>query len=121
MPGHRANWDLQAITAWRLERLQHSEPSWPEGGSPAMEDYRQERARMAKLERLERENVLVRRVVIHTHLTRFASIIRKLGEQLQKAYGEDAGEMLSEAIDDAERELKHITNDRDSNTADPPF
>jgi hypothetical protein len=125
MPGAKGEWSLPDITAWRMEKLRRGEAAWTTGDSPALEEYRRERAKLARLERLERERQLVRREVIHQHLTRFASIIRQLGEQLQKAYGADAGEMLMDAMDDAERELAAISDCNDdgipaSGTGDDP-
>lgn len=120
MPGTKGAWSLPDITAWRMERLRRGEAAWTTGDSPALEEYRRERAMLARLERLEREGQLVRRDVIHQHLTRFASAIRQAGEQLQKAFGADAGEILAEAIDDAERELSRLDHDQQSDSESAP-
>jgi hypothetical protein len=89
------------------------------GDSPALEKYRQHRAELAELDVAERRRHLVRREVIHQHLTRFASIIRQAGHDLQKSFGSDAVEIISEAIDAAEYELSalHYGQTSDNTTA----
>ena len=73
--------------------------------SPALERYREERAAIARLDRLEREQVLVRRDEIRQGLGRIAAILRTAGETLQQQYGNDAADILNEALDDAERDI----------------
>jgi hypothetical protein len=73
--------------------------------SPALERYREERAAIARLDRLERERVLVRRDEIRQGLGRIAAILRTAGETLGQQYGNDAAEILNEALDDAERDI----------------
>jgi|GEM_PF-2091175 hypothetical protein len=80
-------------------------PGLPEGSSPALEAYRVERAAMAKLERLEREQALLPRDAVHDALARVANILRGAGETLQRSYGPEAQAALDEALDDAENEI----------------
>lgn len=74
-------------------------------GSPALERYREERAAIARLDRLEREGLLVPRDEIREVLGRVATILRGAGDALQRQYGPAALEILYEALDDAEREI----------------
>jgi hypothetical protein len=76
------------------------------GSSPALERYREERAALARLDRLERENVLLPRDQVREALGRIAAVLRAAGESLQRQYGGGAVELLHEAIDDAEREMQ---------------
>jgi len=73
--------------------------------TPALERYRDERAKLAKLDRLERERDLLKRHEVHEMLSRVASILRGAGEVLQREYGAQAHKILDEALDDAEREI----------------
>ncbi len=69
--------------------------------SPALERYREERAKLARLDRLEREQTLVSRDEIRQGLGQIAGILRTAGEVLQRQYGNGAVEILNEALDDA--------------------
>ncbi|MHB8974711.1 MAG: hypothetical protein ACYC3X_30710 [Pirellulaceae bacterium] len=75
-------------------------------GSPALERYREERAALARMDRLERERVLVRRGEVREGLGRIATIIREAGESLQRQYGPGAAEILFEAMDEGGREVE---------------
>jgi hypothetical protein len=75
-------------------------------GSPALERYREEKAAMARLDRLEREGELVRRDSAREALGRIAETLRAAGETLQRQFGPQAVEILYEALDDAEQEVR---------------
>ncbi len=77
-------------------------------GSPALERYREERALIAKLDRLEREGNLIPRDQVRQTLGRIASILRAAGDTLQRQFGEPAIEILYEALDDADREILRV-------------
>ena len=76
-----------------------------DSSSAALEDYRRERAKLARLERQEREGTLVQRDQVREGLGRIAAVLRVAGESLQRQYGAAAGQLLYEALDDAEREI----------------
>jgi hypothetical protein len=73
--------------------------------SPALERYREERAAIAKLDRLERERQLVRRDDVRMGLARVANILQTAGDLLAQHYGPGAAEIVTEALSDAEREV----------------
>lgn len=97
--------DFLAAHAHRLvaDELLQGDPA-----SPALERYREERAAIARLDRLEREKTLVRRHDLLDGLGRIAALIRGAGETLQKQFGPEAAQILHEAIDDAEREMARL-------------
>lgn len=74
--------------------------------SPALERYREERAELARLDRLERQRQLLPRDQLREALARIATIIRGAGDALQRQFGMPAVEILHEALDDAEREME---------------
>jgi hypothetical protein len=82
-------------------------------GSPALERYREERAAIARLDRLEREGLLVPRDEIRQVLGRVATILRGAGDALQRQFGPMALEILYEALDDAEREIDRSFGESD--------
>ncbi|QDT55931.1 hypothetical protein Pan44_39790 [Caulifigura coniformis] len=76
--------------------------------SPALERYREERAAMARLDRLEREGQLVARGDVREGLGRVAAILRAAGDGLLQQFGPEAAALLNESIDDAEREIERL-------------
>lgn len=79
--------------------------------SPALERYREERAAMARLDRLEREGQLVARGDVREGLGRVAAIIRAAGDGLLQQFGPEAVELLNESLSDAEREIERLFSD----------
>ncbi|MEZ6152365.1 MAG: hypothetical protein R3C09_19875 [Pirellulaceae bacterium] len=85
--------------------------------SPALERYREERALLARLQRLERETELLPRDLVRQSLAKTATLIRTAGESLQRQYGDGAAELLYEAIADAEAEIERFFAERHSDEA----
>ena len=77
------------------------------GDTPALERYRDERAKLAKLDRLEREGSLLPVEDVHEFLLLLQRIIRSLGESFQRNSMLEEFEMLEEALSDYERELRN--------------
>jgi hypothetical protein len=99
----RALHDFLAENALKLAR---DEDALMQGsGSPALERYREERAALARLDRLEREGTLIPRDVARESLGRIAAILRSAGDTLQQQFGGEAVSILYEALDDAQREM----------------
>ena len=79
--------------------------------SAALEDYRRERAKLARLDRLEREGSLTPRDTAREGLGRIAAILRTAGDTLQRLHGAGAGEILYEALNDADQEIERLFGD----------
>lgn len=79
--------------------------------SPALEQYRRQRARLAELDVAEREGKLISREKLHAAMAKFAGVIRQAGEVLQRQYGTDAHKVLDDALVDAMRNLDWIAGD----------
>lgn len=86
--------------------------------SPALERYREERALLARLQRLEREGELLPRDLVRVSLAKTATLIRTAGESLQRQYGDAAAELLYEAIADAEAEIERFFAERHADEAE---
>jgi hypothetical protein len=95
--------DFLADNAQKLAR--DDDPLMQGSGSPALERYREERATMVRLDRLAREGELLPRDEVREALGRIASIIRSAGDMLERHHGAGALDILTEALDDAQREL----------------
>jgi hypothetical protein len=99
----RALHDFLADNAVRLAR---DEDDLMQGAaSAALERYREERALLARLDRLEREGRLIPRDEARQALGRVAAMLRGVGDTLQRQCGAAALEILLETLDDVEREL----------------
>jgi hypothetical protein len=102
----RALHDFLAENAYKLAR--DDDPLMQGGGSPALEAYRQERAAMSRMDRLEREGRLVPRDLARETLGRVAATLRSAGDALQREFGPGAVEILNESLDDAQREMERF-------------
>lgn len=71
-----------------------------------MAAYRRERTALARLERQARERELIPRDEVVAMLGRIAAHYRAAGEALARAFGDDALDMLVEAITDSRREIR---------------
>jgi len=99
----RALHDFLADNAHKL--AQDDDALLQGAGSPALERYREERALIARLDRLEREGQLLPRDEVRVALGRIAAIIRGAGDTLQQQFGQTAADILLEALEDAGREI----------------
>jgi len=88
-------------------------------GSPALERYREERAALARLDRLEREGSLVPRDEVRQALGRVAAMLRSTGDTLQRQFGPAALEVFLEALDDVEREIQRSFTEATDALNDP--
>lgn len=84
-----------------------------DGEDPTVE-LRREKANLARLDRLERERVLLPRDMVHEGLARIAGVLRTAGEALQRQFGPEAHRILEEALDDAQREIDSLCGDIDA-------
>lgn len=97
--------DFLADNAIKLAKDEDELMQVAAGNSPALEEYRIEKAKLAKLDRLEREGSLLPRDKGREALGRIATILRNAGDALQRQFGAAAIDILHEALDDAQREI----------------
>ena len=105
----RALHDFLANNAAKLSR--DDDPLMSGSGSVALERYREERAAMARLDRMEREGSLLPRDDVREAMGRIAAMIRGAGEALQRHFGQAAADILLDSLDDAEREIARTFSD----------
>ncbi len=112
---------LHDFLADNAQRLAREEYELLQGGSsPALERYREERALLARLDRLERERRLLPRDEVREALGRIAVILRGAGDTLLREFGSAAAEVLHEALDDAEREIASFLGEPEEGRHDAP-
>lgn len=115
-PINRPPYHLDKIVQWlRKEgpwRIRTAGPDDPTGDplltggtSPALERYREQRARLAEMDVEAREKSLLPREKIREVFIRMSVLMRQAGEQLLRQYGEGAYRILEDAITNGEREL----------------
>jgi phage terminase Nu1 subunit (DNA packaging protein) len=100
-PGTPGAYDLDAIASWRVARNE-TDPLLKGPTSPYLEKYRREKFLLARLDRRERQGQLIARADVHTGLSIFAGLIRRAASTLQDKYGQDAYDILCDAMFDAE-------------------
>lgn len=88
--------------------------------TPALERLREEKAAIARIQRLQMEKQLVDRIEMRTCLGQIAGRIRQFGEQLQQAYGADALEWLNDVLDDCQRTVMGTLGMERLEEQDPP-
>lgn len=102
--------DFLAKNAQRL--AQEDEPLLRSAGmSPALERYREERARLAQLDRLERERELVPVREALVVVERAAGRLRTVVEALARQYGNEVATIFCDALDECQRMLREEWGD----------
>ncbi len=90
--------------AKRYERQQdEGDPLLSSGSSPALEKYREAKAKLAELDLQYREGKTIDRSEAHEVITEAARLIRGAGEDLQRRFGADAQDILDQAINEVDR------------------
>lgn len=123
-------YDVQKIVRWLVrERSLASPPKKADparapdeddvllalGSSPALERYREARARIAELQADEAEGTYVNVARMQAGLQRMAAILRDAGDRLQKRHGPDAKALLDEHLDAFEALIPEIFGGRADN------
>ena len=108
------SYDLRVVIAWREDQLKsESADLISDSSSPALERYREEKAALARMERLRQERNLLPLDQVRAGNVRLAGILRQAGEQLRRDFGPEAAGILHEALVDFEREANQALGDQD--------
>lgn len=113
-PGRGGHYPISEMVAWAKEHkwgaATHGDGEEDEllvgVQSPALERYREERAKTARLDRLEREGALIGVDKVQEGLDVLAGLLRNLGDSLQREHGLEAHRLYEEAMDDFERVIE---------------
>ena len=116
--GNAVRFDAAAVVAlWVELKVAEAEASAPGdsmlagGDSPALERYRLARAQLAERDLAERDQVLVRREAMFESLKRGALALRSAGENLTRRFGNDAGIIYNEAVDEFDAAMHRTFGD----------
>ena len=107
MPGGRNHWDLREIVAW----LRQEGGEWNPKKVSASTDLRDAQAKLTWLKVEQAKGTLVPRKHVQETFRQYAYALRTAGDLLQRTYGEDAREILIDALDEGERLLSAALDD----------
>jgi phage terminase Nu1 subunit (DNA packaging protein) len=125
-PGGKWRYDLSAIAAWRIEELtKRAAPAIDADAedlagdlSPALEEFRRHRARLAKVQADEAEQSVISRSAAREAFGRFANVFRRLGHVFKTRFPE-AHEMLDDAMIEAKNSIATLLEgDADAESSD---
>ena len=106
-------------TQWQAERKAgnrfNGTATDVEPAAPWLEKWREEKARLARFDRKEREGSLLDRESVQEALLSMAAILRNLGTTIQRHHGPEAHELVMEAIDDWEKDCRTSFGPEESN------
>jgi hypothetical protein len=101
---------VQALVAKRVtaaERTADPDPLMSGGSdSPQLERYRAANADLKEMERDRVRKSLIRVDELEPQLMKLADVLRGAGDHLVRRFGNDAGQIITEAIDEYEAGLK---------------
>ena len=101
----RALHEFLARNAARLSASSEDALLYSGGSSEWLERLREEKARLARLQRLEAEGDVMSRAMAHEVLMQMANFLRQAADRLQQKFGPEAHEILDEAIKEHEKWL----------------
>jgi len=118
-PGKPGAYDLDKIHAWR-DHTKKDDPLLAGRSDPELARYRMARAELAELDLEERRRNLIPREEVHRVMEAVATALRSAALVLEKQYGDQAREILEDALDAARRHVvaleTHDPFDRRNNT-----
>jgi hypothetical protein len=102
MPGRIREdcWDLKVIFEWWQSIYGGGGDEVTGANSPALERLRSEKATIEKMKRLQMEQRLIDREAVHETLGVLASMVRAVGERLERESGIESREMIDEMLDE---------------------
>lgn len=120
MPGRPGHYDLSEIHAWWRDYgpgkkrtaavSSEDDPLLADGDSPGLERYRLAKAAIAELDLEERKKSLLSRDTVRMVLSRWGSILRRVGERFQKTCPE-AASALCDALDECDHVIGYELGD----------
>jgi hypothetical protein len=104
---------VAAAIAYRLEQAapattEDGDPLLSGSDSPALERYRNVKADLAERDLAERDKVLVRANVIRDALRPAVSALRGTGDRLVRQFGNEAGDIFNEGVNEFEAAAKRV-------------
>ena len=121
MPGRPGAYVLHDISQWlrsdgpwsaKAKAPSPSEdPLLSDGDSPGLERYRLAKAKHAELDLEHRKGELIEKDKAKAVLSRWAWLIRQMGERLAKRYGNDVAVTINDTLAECRRAVQEVVND----------
>ncbi len=124
--GRPSFYDPLDVMAWRMERQKDVDPDgqgdlFPDAGtSPALEEFRKQRARQAKMAADQMEGRLVEREAILAMVVDVFTILRTEFETLERLHGREVGDHVRGVIDRAQQAMEKRMAAREAAAAAAP-
>ena len=106
--------DVYEVCRWFHDLLDKSGERLTEQ-SP-LERLREEQAKLAQYKRRQTEYDLVSRTLVAEALTKISLLLKSLGHAMQKHFGEDAHEMVQDAVEDMKRAVDALFSESESHS-----
>ena len=103
-----ALFDFLAANKFKLAGADDDDPLMAGVSSIWMERYREERTKLVRMERKEKEGKLLNREKMHLMFSRMAEINQRTGKKLEKEFGKRALEIFNDGFKNAEREADRV-------------
>ena len=105
-----------AVVAIALEGVESAtDPLLTGGDSPGLERYRLAKAALAELDLANRKGELIDVGKCKDMLSRWATIIRRMGERLGKRFGNDASEAVNDSLDECRAAIRALDANEKNN------
>lgn len=124
--GRPSFYDPLDVMAWRMERQKDVDPEgqgdlFPDAGSsPALEEFRKQRARQARMAADQMEGHLVEREEVLAIVVDVFTVLRTEFETTERLHGREIGDHLRGVIDRAQESVLKRMADREAAAAAPP-
>ncbi len=105
------------LAAWMVEMADKTatDPELAGGDSPALERYRAARAELAEFELKLKRGDLMARVDVHEGLSEAGAILRRKAVRLRKLFGDEAAQIIADAVDDMLKSNERLFGPKDEN------
>ena len=103
--------DLLSRQGHRMVGLNDDESAMVGPSSPALERYREERARLAEMDLAERQNNVIPRINLRAAMAIFAKHLERAAQRLEKEVSSDAALLVHETWSECERLLNDLQSD----------
>lgn len=109
----------ELVAAWyqnKVDKLKQvamatdADPLLAAGDSPALERYRDEKAKLAKMDREEREKSHVKLADVEPLTIKLFGLLRAAVEDVQRQWGNDPAQRINEALDEMESGLLKLSD-----------
>ena len=116
-PRTKRGWNIGRVMAWHATRTGEAEMMEAGGPSPALERWREARAKLSELELARQQGLLVSAAVMQQGLQLFASTMRTVFGELRAQFGEEAYSIVADGLDLSEQQFRKLAREANGDGA----